>query len=215
MKLQREWYIPKNSEEIKATDSTAVAYLLHRNGDSPRDAAYPFQVVTFSGKRAKPDGNYIYRTEEQARRSITTHAESVRQSEEFRAKRKAERYDVRAADHFKVGDLLYTSWGYDQTNIEFWKITRVLEKSVEVVAIGSKSVPGTQGFMSEQVTPDPDNVLQPRTTHDGRTIIPWAMENNGIKRVQRCGDSVSVRIHDHSNGYPIKLGESRYESHYA
>ena len=68
-------------------------------------------------------------------------------------------YDVYAPDHFKVGDLLHTSWGYDQTNVEFYKIIRVLPKSVEVVAIGGKSVPGTAGFMSEQITPDPDNVL--------------------------------------------------------
>ena len=26
---------------------------------------------------------------------------------------------------FKIGDILYRSWGYDQTNIDFYKITKI------------------------------------------------------------------------------------------
>lgn len=36
----------------------------------------------------------------------------------------------------KVGDLFYSSWGYDQTNIDFYQVTNVLgKKMVEVTRI--------------------------------------------------------------------------------
>lgn len=31
-----------------------------------------------------------------------------------------------------VGDIFYTSWGYDQTNVEFYKVVRVSKSSVWV-----------------------------------------------------------------------------------
>lgn len=30
----------------------------------------------------------------------------------------------------KVGDIFYTSWGYDQTNVEFYKVVRATKSSV-------------------------------------------------------------------------------------
>lgn len=36
---------------------------------------------------------------------------------------------------FQVGDYLYTNWGYDQTNIEFYRITRRTAKTVAVVRV--------------------------------------------------------------------------------
>jgi hypothetical protein len=38
----------------------------------------------------------------------------------------------------KVGDILYSSWGYDQTNIEFFKVVKVSEFSVWIQEVGSK-----------------------------------------------------------------------------
>lgn len=59
----------------------------------------------------------------------------------------------------KVGDLFDMSWGYDQTNVNYFQITRVSEKGVWVREIGSKSVPDTQGFMCENVSPAKDYFL--------------------------------------------------------
>jgi len=36
----------------------------------------------------------------------------------------------------KVGDIFSCSWGYEQTNLDFYKITAVLPQSVKYVAIG-------------------------------------------------------------------------------
>lgn len=38
----------------------------------------------------------------------------------------------------KVGDIFYTSWGYDQTNVEFLQVVRVSNSSVWVQETGQK-----------------------------------------------------------------------------
>ena len=37
-----------------------------------------------------------------------------------------------------IGDIYYTSWGYDQTNVEYFKVIRETDKSVELMAIGEE-----------------------------------------------------------------------------
>jgi hypothetical protein len=36
----------------------------------------------------------------------------------------------------KVGDIFYTSWGYDQTNVEFYKVVRATKSSVWIQQTG-------------------------------------------------------------------------------
>jgi hypothetical protein len=52
----------------------------------------------------------------------------------------------------KVGDILYSSWGYDQTNIEFFKVVKVSEFSVWIQEIGKKVVEVT-GWAHQNVVP--------------------------------------------------------------
>ena len=59
----------------------------------------------------------------------------------------------------KIGDMFYTSWGYDQTNTEHFKVTKISPsgKTCFVRQIGSKTVPGSElpHGMADQVEPDP------------------------------------------------------------
>lgn len=66
---------------------------------------------------------------------------------------------TRYNDGADVGDVLVCSWGYDQTNVDYYKVTRRTKASVWIVKVGQKVVPGSEGFMSESVLPDPDNEL--------------------------------------------------------
>jgi len=42
----------------------------------------------------------------------------------------------------EVGDIFVSSWGYDQTNVDFYQVTRLTAQSVEVRAIASELVSG-------------------------------------------------------------------------
>jgi len=41
----------------------------------------------------------------------------------------------------KLGDIFKSSWGYDQTNVDFYQVTRVIsEKTIEVTPIEGKRI---------------------------------------------------------------------------
>lgn len=55
---------------------------------------------------------------------------SVQAKADREAAKKAARENF--VNPYKVGDLFYTSWGYDQTNIDFYECVKVGPKSVEL-----------------------------------------------------------------------------------
>ena len=54
----------------------------------------------------------------------------------------------------RVGQIVWNSWGYDQTNVDFFRVVRVLPKSVAIVKMLNVVVSG-HGEPSEQVMPIP------------------------------------------------------------
>jgi hypothetical protein len=85
----------------------------------------------------------------------------------------------------KVGDVWVCSWGYDQTNVDYYVLTRVTAASVWIVPIGQRMVEGSEGFMSESVLPDPTNVL------------PWS-QDWALRCMNDCGapDEGQWRMND-------------------
>jgi hypothetical protein len=65
----------------------------------------------------------------------------------------------------KVGDILYSSWGYDQTNIEYFKVVKVSEFSVWIQEVRSKIVEVT-GWAHEKVVPTDSSDYQVRNWND-------------------------------------------------
>ena len=45
--------------------------------------------------------------------------------------------EVVQSNPVKVNDIFYTSWGYDQTNIDFYMVVDITKSSVKVVSLGS------------------------------------------------------------------------------
>ena len=66
-------------------------------------------------------------------------------------------------ESIKVGDIFVDSWGYDQTNQDFYLVTKKLKASIKIVEIGSKVVGHrANGYTSvgiEMVVPVPDAVI--------------------------------------------------------
>jgi len=58
---------------------------------------------------------------------------------------------------FKVGDIIHHSWGYGQTNCDFYQVVRVTKASVVLRQINGKPVEGSEGFMCNRLMPDKDN----------------------------------------------------------
>jgi hypothetical protein len=133
--------------------------------------------------------------------------------------------EVRYNDGADKDDVLEASWGYDQTNVDYFKVERRTAASVWIVKIGQKHVPGTEGFMSERVVPDPDIVIPWRSQEswfpkaEAGTIVPQ------VKRVKSgYQGKATVRLASYAYARPVKketneLGEevfgSTYQSWYA
>lgn len=61
---------------------------------------------------------------------------------------------------FKVGDILHHSWGYDQTNCDFYQVVETKKASVVLRKIGSETVEGSEGFMSCSLMPVKDAFVE-------------------------------------------------------
>jgi hypothetical protein len=75
---------------------------------------------------------------------------------------------------YQVGDMLHGSWGYDQTNCEFYQVVKTTEKTITVRALGALPVPGTDGFMCQSLIPHGGSMHGPeiravvRPSYDGK-----------------------------------------------
>ena len=57
----------------------------------------------------------------------------------------------------ETGDVFESSWGYDQTNVDYYEVVGFTPsgKSVRLRPIGKRGVPGSDGFMSRRVVANP------------------------------------------------------------
>ena len=75
------------------------------------------------------------------------------------AERRAEQAAKRAGGHkLQAGDVLRCSWGYDQTNIDYYEVTRLIgRRMVEIRKIGAESI--ESGSMTGECVPRPGHYV--------------------------------------------------------
>ena len=83
---------------------------------------------------------------------------------------------------YKVGDILHHSWGYDQTNCDFYQVIEVKKASVVLRKIGAETVPGSEGFMCEQLMPVKDAFIEKGTQALSKHSDFITPENPTIKK---------------------------------
>ena len=71
------------------------------------------------------------------------------------------------SDSAKIGDVFHSSWGYDQTNTEYYKIVEISKtgktaKVVQVAAVEIGEAKKNARNMSESIVADPDTVIDSR-----------------------------------------------------
>lgn len=140
-RMPREFYIPKNATVVRSKNLPAVVYL--SNDGKP-------SAMGFYGKADKPSFNFIFRDEARRAKHVSEWFDSMAALE---AGRLANRAAKKAFVHsLKVGDILHTSWGYDQTNVEFFQVTALVGKAmVEIRELAQESE--ETGFMTGQCVP--------------------------------------------------------------
>jgi len=122
------------------------------------NAITPFLAIAFAAKSSKPLWHHAFRTEMSRDQYIENTAKGRRQALEEKNKRLQERREFK--HEFNRGDILVSSWGYDQTNIDYYEVTKVIgPQMIEMRKISKKYV-GASG-QSDIVMPDPGNYAGP------------------------------------------------------
>ena len=120
-KLDRTFFIPKESKPI-AEQGNAIVY----GYDIPTGKV---GAIAFNGKAQKPNWHYSFKSEAERQTYIDRWFTSLDQRNQYMAERKqARQAEILEAD-IKPGDYFYTSWGYDQTNIDFLVVVSVTAKT--------------------------------------------------------------------------------------
>jgi hypothetical protein len=131
--------------KIIAKDLSSVVYIWTNPLQQPCAIAY-------CGRSMKPSFNYRYRSELNRANAVAEWMKSVSENSRSRREHKSE---PRALE---VGDILMASWGYDQTNIDYFLVTKLIgEAMVEIVEIGS--MVEDSDMMGGRSAPDPTRII--------------------------------------------------------
>lgn len=167
-------HIPSHTMAVKRPGIDAIVYV-----DMPRLVA-----TAYVGTAARR--TWCYRFHSQARMEVKIKQlfDNLQAAAEYKANRSAAQ---RRPHTLKVGDILSTCWGYEQTNREFYQVTKIVGASmVELRELAQETQYDSQ-YMTGTCTPikgsflDQAKTLRKRASVDNRvrinesvTASPWS-----------------------------------------
>ncbi len=130
---KREWYIPKGATKAADKQSSAVAYWVHTGKERN-----PYEAMGFHGRAQKPDWHFVFKSEAQMTKRIAEHFAAIQARDVAQAKYKTDR---EKPSQLQLGHVLKASWGYDQTNVDFYEVTKLVgPRTVEVRKISGACI---------------------------------------------------------------------------
>lgn len=115
-----------------------------------------YLAIAFAAKQNKPLWYHFFQTAERREKEIQETIDGRKKTLAMKQKIEDERKQF--VHDLKVGDILYSSWGYDQTNISWFQVTRVIGKAIEIREIEGKIIGGFDS-PSEKVMPVPNHFV--------------------------------------------------------
>ena len=202
MRLDRDFYRPKESHGCENLRVRLYEDLAGSEVWTYEKGGTKYFGMVFGGKRSKPDWHYYYVTAEKRDEAISRWVSGQRSHvERIKADRKA-----RNAPHgFKPGQLFYASWGYDQTNVNYYRLEKLKGKTMGYI------VP-VSSVLNEERSEGACNYVSP-----GGSIRDWDVllgvdrddgEPGKWKRLSKHGFSCG-----HTSASPCSADTERYETH--
>ncbi|MEO4090734.1 hypothetical protein ABH307_00415 [Acinetobacter pittii] len=160
-----------------------------------------FSCWTKNKNAKKPRLNFKCSSIDNLKKSVKHYMEKELAVAKVKIERKEQ--SKKSAEEFKakieVGTILYTSWGYEQTNVEFYQVIEVKGSKVKLKELKQMSV--AKHYMSEDVAPKPnefldDEVLERRILNGhikiSGSIYAWLLDYEII-------ESTGTKIYKHRN----------------
>lgn len=112
-------------------------------------------AMGFAGRAARSTFHFAFRDADEREAFISRWVEKQAAGQAQRQERAAARKSETHA--FSVGDILVSSWGYEQTNVDFYEVVKVVSaKTVELRPIESTCTPDAGvGAMTGKAVPQP------------------------------------------------------------
>ena len=186
-------YIPKNALPIEEPELGVIyVYPVVK-----RDGSRVFGAIAYLPKAVHNSWHYSYKTEALLDRQIEDWFNGLRRHKALVLERRAAQY---SGHSFKVGDIVTNSWGYDQTNVDWYIVKRTSKayvwlKPVHAQLMTDEGVGPMSGFESLSL----DENLKPIEADKAET------------KHQARGDNVAMR---HGCGSKW-TGQKEYSSWYA
>lgn len=147
-------FIPDHAETREFPAAAVVAYC-YQSAKGPAFVAY-------KGRQSKPARFSACSNEESRDSYLEAFVKMETELEDWKRARREARHGL------SVGDIVYSSWGYEQTNVDFYEVVRVpSDRSVVVRMIKKLTSENAPGSMSGKTTPLPGQfeINAKETTH--------------------------------------------------
>jgi len=120
------------------------------------ETAGKFRLIAFRGTAGRPCAHFWFKTAEKRAAYMAQMIESAKITADYKAKQKPGAVERK----LEVGHILYTSWGYDQTNTDFYQVTALKGQTMVMVRKMASSCQET-GFMSGKSLPGEGLIGEP------------------------------------------------------
>jgi hypothetical protein len=175
-------YIPKDSQAIE--HPLGVAYVQDLPAANSR---MKYLAIAYAGKANKKSFYESYATKEARDKRIADFFAGLESWQKMKAERRAESSKPHT---LKVGDILHHSWGWEQTQCDYYQILAVTPHGATIQAIISKTVEGStvsHGMADRQIAiPDSFHGEPLRVKIDGFNRV-CVSKGNGPLSHGSCG----------------------------
>lgn len=126
--------IGKVEINVFQNENSRFNYSVKADKDTPKGKYSKTKNIFYYGFQKIEDANNY------ADKYINQVNERTAKREQEKQRVKQENAAVKASDFYELGDIVYNSWGYEQTNIEFYQVVRITNKTIEVRELSQSTV---------------------------------------------------------------------------
>jgi hypothetical protein len=212
-RVTMRWF-PKDARRID--HALGVCYV-EDGVNTPRNIPV-FRAMGFAGTAQKHSFYEMYRSADARDKRVADFFAALERNAQWKAERKVERSKPHT---LKVGDVIYNSWGWEQTNIDFYQIVKTTANYVWLQPIAAESVP-SEGHAPMSGYAQPETPIRQILTREVRDYgeydevsgqRPATLKTVPVEPKIRKAEGNSVKF-DHGCGC-LWDGRPKYESWYA
>jgi hypothetical protein len=148
-------------------------------------------LLAFIGKAKRPAAYYSFRNTELRDKYLADMISGQEAAMAYKVERQQARVENnrKAADLVKVGDIFRCSWGYEQTNVDYYQVISKKGSKVTIRKICASST--ETGWLSGRCRPLPNQFIS-----DAAPMV---------KTLRGCGDkSAAITMNSYSSAYLIE-----------